>query len=62
MKKEIRKIYIITGGARGIGIAIGKLLLRKNYNLAIIDILLEQIEKNYKKEIIEKSHRDYPCC
>jgi meso-butanediol dehydrogenase / (S,S)-butanediol dehydrogenase / diacetyl reductase len=37
-KSVVPKVAVITGGARGIGLAIGQLFLAKGYNVALLDI------------------------
>lgn len=38
MKKMAKKVAIVTGGARGIGLAIGKWFLVNGYNVALLDV------------------------
>lgn len=55
MKSVEKKVAIITGGSRGIGLCISELLLKKNYRVVILDLAIDEVSKHLEKEIKEKN-------
>jgi meso-butanediol dehydrogenase / (S,S)-butanediol dehydrogenase / diacetyl reductase len=54
------KVAVITGGARGIGLAIGQHFLAKGYNVALLDIDKKTLAKT-KAELNSASVLTLPC-
>jgi meso-butanediol dehydrogenase / (S,S)-butanediol dehydrogenase / diacetyl reductase len=59
-KPVATKVAVITGGARGIGLAIGQQFLAKGYNVALLDIDKKTLAKT-KTELNSSSVLTLPC-
>jgi meso-butanediol dehydrogenase / (S,S)-butanediol dehydrogenase / diacetyl reductase len=59
-KSALTKVAVITGGARGIGLAIGQHFLAKGYNVALLDIDKKTLAKT-KTELNSAAVLTLPC-
>jgi len=53
--KDNKRVCVVTGGNRGIGLFLSEYLLKKDYKIAILDINTENFSEKLKKDIKAKN-------